>query len=488
MTLRHYIIGFLSVLIILTAAIQLWVTSEDLEILEVNTSHPPVTFIIPQGSIEDRPLVLAGHGFAGSRQNLYGFAITLAKAGYPLILWDFDGHARNSNPFPSSMDGEEFLANAENALAIARDHGFPNDQTAILGHSMGSGVALQYGLTNPDTSATIAISPVPREVTPLLPRNLLLMAGSNEAPFLRNAELILEEAGGSGGSHFEGNARQLAVIPYVEHISILFSPVAHQKALEWLNLTFGTQPGAVDYTDIRLVWWLLGLVGTVLFSFSIAPISAEKPIPIERQISWWKLLLILAIGSIAATMLLWLLNLIGLEIRNSLGLLVGGYLLIWFAITGILCWLLTRMQIPRPSAKGVISGLLTLALLWLGVGLFTHFVWMNWLLIPSRLPIWLLGGLISLPLFLFLGMILETKSLGQRLVWWLGYSLVISASLLLGVLLIPEIGFLLLILPLIPVILGLHALIAAPQRGAWAFAISGALWVSWAMVAVFPLQ
>ena len=49
-------------------------------------------------------------------------------------------------------------------------------------------------------------------------------------------------------------------------------------------------------------------------------------------------------------------------------------------------------------------------------------------------------------------------------------------------------GFLVLILPLFPLILGFHALAASRQRDPLAFALSAALFVSWMILAVFPLQ
>jgi hypothetical protein len=36
--------------------------------------------------------------------------------------------------------------------------------------------------------------------------------------------------------------------------------------------------------------------------------------------------------------------------------------------------------------------------------------------------------------------------------------------------------------------LGLHALAAGSYRGSWSHALSGALWVSWGFLAIFPLQ
>lgn len=81
-------------------------------------------------------------------------------------------------------------------------------------------------------------------MTTALPRNLLLMAGSLEPSFVRNAEQRLSEAGGPGGDPAAGTARKLLIVPGVEHLSILFAPTAHATARDWLDATFGHQPGA----------------------------------------------------------------------------------------------------------------------------------------------------------------------------------------------------------------------------------------------------
>jgi hypothetical protein len=51
----------------------------------------------------------------------------------------------------------------------------------------------------------------------------------------------------------------------------------------------------------------------------------------------------------------------------------------------------------------------------------------------------------------------------------------------------PALAFLMLIMPLLTVLLGLHALAATPYRGIWAYALSGAMFLSWTILAVFPL-
>ena len=50
----------------------------------------------------------------------------------------------------------------------------------------------------------------------------------------------------------------------------------------------------------------------------------------------WRLLAALAGGSLGATILLWIADAFGVELNGLLGLLVGGYLVVWFGAAGIL--------------------------------------------------------------------------------------------------------------------------------------------------------
>jgi pimeloyl-ACP methyl ester carboxylesterase len=418
-----------------------------------------------------------------------GFALTLAHAGYAVVMWDFDGHGQNPRPLASSTQGDALISTAQVALAQARMHGLGEPgHLAILGHSMGSGVALVFGQQHPETAATIAVSPVGQPVTPELPRNLLLLAGALEAQFVGNAEQLLAEAGGPGEDPAAGGARKLLVIPGVEHVSILFSPAAHAAARDWLNAVFGPQPGASDYTDRRLLWYGVGLLGTLLAAAALASLVADRsPAGASHRPHWWGLVA-LAAGALGATLLLWLLGLAGLGLRSLFGLLVGGYLLIWFGLAGALALLLLRNWPSLPSRRGLFAGLLTFAALWLGVGLLGQLIWLPWLLIPRRLLLWPLGALLLLPWFLAAGESVQGAGPAGRIGWWLAHSAVLVGAFLLALSLNPELGFLVLILPLFPIILGLHMLAAAPYRERWPFALSGALFTSWLLLAVFPIQ
>jgi len=202
----------------------------------------------------------------------------------------------------------------------------------------------------------------------------------------------------------------------------------------------------------------------------------------------WRRLAALAGGAAGATLILWLVSLAGVELREMLGLLVGGYLLIWFCVAGVLSLLLLWVWPGTPSLRAVLGGLLAFAVLWLGAGLLAEWVWLPWLLIPRRLILWPLGIVLTLPWFLAAGETVRGSGLGSRTGWWLAQTLVLAVALFLALQLSPGLGYLILILPMFPIITGLHALAAAPHRGSWAFAVSGALFVSWMLLAVFPLQ
>lgn len=336
---RHTVAGFIGIFLVSLSVWQIWSAGKGLDILQVQRDAVPVTIVIPKaGPRDEMPVVLLGHGFAGSGVFMRAFAYPLAYAGYAAVLWDFDGHGRNPNPLPSSASGGDLVQNAEAALAAALSLGIGDpSRVAILGHSMGSGVAMTFGQRYPHTAATIAVSPVGTQVTPELPRNLLLLAGENEPAFQRNAQLRLVEAGGSGGSFQAGTARQMQVIPMVEHISIVFSPLTHRAAVEWLDAVFGVQPSAVAYTDRRVIWYGLGVLGALLAAVGFIPPSQTRS---DKTPTTRRSLLSLLVGALGATLLLWGLDLVGLSLARSFGLVVGGYLLVWFSLAGTLALLI----------------------------------------------------------------------------------------------------------------------------------------------------
>lgn len=470
---------------------QLETADSGLEVTHLREEKIPVSLFSPQTEDKaNRPLVLVGHGLAGSRVVMRGFALTLAHAGYNVALWDFDGHGGNSKPFPDEPGGDWLLDNAEVALRAAQEHGLGGGQIAVLGHSMGSGMALEFGVAHQETMATIAVSPVSRQVTPQLPQNLLILAEEMNQRFVQNGEQLLEAAGGPGGDLLAGTARKLEIIPGVEHITILFSPTAQRSARQWLDGTFGIQPGAEEYTDRRILWYLLGMVGAFLFFWSLSPLVNELDEEYGDEISTTlaRRLGAILFGALGATGILFVLSNAGLDLDHLLGLQTGGYLLVWFAVAGALSIMLLGRLPGDLSRPALLGSLLVFAALWIGMGFLANYVWIPWLIIPRRLVLWPLGVLLALPWFVAVAQAALPANWLGRVLWWLGYSLVQVAALFLALRLSPELGYLMLILPLFPLVLGLHALAAGPYRWRVSFALGGALFIAWLVVAVFPLN
>ncbi len=84
------------------------------------------------------------------------------------------------------------------------------------------------------------------------------------------------------------------IIPNVEHISILFSPTAHSTSRSWLDATFGPQPEASNYTDRRILWFGLGIIGSIFLSkatLSRFPATIREKVLIAPQ--WLRLIALL---------------------------------------------------------------------------------------------------------------------------------------------------------------------------------------------------
>jgi pimeloyl-ACP methyl ester carboxylesterase len=489
MTKRNGVLLILAFSCIAIAAWQIAAAQKGLEVVNLHTSTPPVTIISPaDSSSAPRPTILIGHGFAGSSVLMRGFALTLAHAGYSTVSWDFEGHGANPNPFNLTSQSNDLLRDAETALAEAETTGLIDAQhVAILGHSMGSGVTLLYGVTHPDTSATIAISPMNQSVSLDLPQNLLLMAGSLESQFVVNAEELLIMAGGQRDDLAGGHARELVIIPDVEHISILFSPTAHSTARSWLDGTFGQQAGAVNYIDLRILWLGLGIFGFILLSNGILNSISATSVTKKFSIPVWLRLLGLLGGGVIATLILYLVSLLGVKISQLFGLVVGGYILVWFGLAGVASLIMIRPRISKPTSKAVLKGMIGFSALWLGVGLLGNFVWLPWLLIPARLWLWIPGAIIVLPWFLSVGETSKQANTIGQIGWWLVQVIAVMGGLYLALRVNPELGFLFLILPLVPIMLGLNMLVISAKHGSWAYAVPGAMFTSWLLLAVFPL-
>ena len=449
-----------------------------LSIRSLERDNLPMLFVAPQNG-ENLPGVLVAHGFAGSKQLMLGYAHVLAHGGYAVLLWDFRGHGANQTPFSGFSQSE-----LQNDLEVARATLLNQPEVdptrlALVGHSMGSSAVMNASIAAPNRyRATVAVSPIEAPVTPRVPFNLQLQIGRWEGRLMANAQRLLQAAGGANDNLATGKGRSLVVVPNVEHITILFSPVSHQAALQWLNATFNL-PLKSDYVERRLLWYGLHLIGWLLMLIVFSPI--EHRTHSHQPVRSW---LGLIAAPLAATGVLMLLSRSRVPIESLGGLLVGGSLGIWFLVAGVV-WLGIQGQIPHPTFKAVRLGLALFGLLWVAFGAMAQITWLQWWLIPARLPLWLVLSGACFPWFLASG-IAQKDGFGSRVVWWLGQSAVLIGGLFLSILVLPQLGFIFLLLPIFPLVWAIFSL-AAAQLNAWSYALGSSLFFGWLLAAAFPL-
>jgi pimeloyl-ACP methyl ester carboxylesterase len=441
----------------------------------------PMLFVAPQ-RVKSRPGIVVAHGFAGSKQLMLGYGYVLAHNGYGVLLLDFHGHGANAAPLDKNSLQQDL--NAAISALKAQPEIDPN-RIGLLGHSMGSGAVMTAGIEQPDAiSAVVAVSPTDAALTPNKPRNLQLQAGEWEGHFVRQSAKLLRDAGGPNSNLKEGKGRSRVIVPHAEHILILFSDRSHQAALDWFNEAFG-QNSTSGFKDRRMVWYgfhllswliLLGIVSPLLRSVSSHPPVKSHPIR-----SW----IGLGVAPLSATGIVFLTSL-----KTSLGslggLLVGGTLGMWMFVAG-LTWCGVISRIPHPSIKSLGLGFLLFVLLWLAFGAMAQETWLQWWLIPARLKLWPALAIACLPWFLASG-VLQSQAKHPRIMGWLAQSIALTTGLILTLVLVPELGFLALIVPIIPIVLALLSYAAAQTRDAWGCAIASASFFGWTIATVFPLS
>jgi pimeloyl-ACP methyl ester carboxylesterase len=249
-----------------------------LDIATITVGTTPATVYRPTGGAP-APAVVIAHGFAGSRQLMEAYALTLARAGYVVVAFDLEGHGRNPRPMSGDVtrvDGTTRLLMAEIGRVTDAALALPgvDGRVALLGHSMASDILVRRALEDSRVAATVAVSMFSRAVTADAPRNLLMIAGEWEGHLredaLRNLRIAAPTAGEGDtvGDPTRGTARRAVAAPSVEHVGVLYSQTALREARDWLDRVFErTSAGPVSATGGPIV---LLLVGIVLLAWPLA--------------------------------------------------------------------------------------------------------------------------------------------------------------------------------------------------------------------------
>jgi len=299
--------GLIGGLAVLTAVWQLEMARSDLLIETQTAGSTPVSVYRPQGG-SAAPAVVITHGFAGSRQMMEAYALTLARSGYVAVSFDFEGHGRNPEPMSGDVTRiEGTTRRLMDEIGRVTDYalGLPyvDGRVALLGHSMASDIIVRQAKEDFRIKAVVAISMFSEAVTKTEPRNLLAIAGEWET-FLRGeamkaARMVNAEAeeGETIGRFEEGTARRVVVAPSVEHVAVLYSPTAMREARDWLDQVFGfageqaagsrTGPSGRPAPAATGGWIVMLLAGIVMLAWPASRLlpagghAAMDPLPLR---------------------------------------------------------------------------------------------------------------------------------------------------------------------------------------------------------------
>jgi hypothetical protein len=321
-----------------------------LEVSHLRAGPTPITVMQQPGA--DGPLVIIAHGFAGSRQLMAAWQLTLAQAGYVTASFDFEGHGRNPVPMSgdvTALDGTTQLLMAEIGRvtdAVLEETG-AQPRVALLGHSMASDLVVRQGIEDNRVEAIVGISLFSQAVTEDTPQNLLIINGAFEG-MLREAALEAMAPLGAGegvtvGAPGDGFARRAVASPFVEHVGVLYAPSGLREARAWFDRSFGrpVTEGPVAAIGPAI---LLTLFGVVLLARVLSRALPEGPAPQRPGTAWF--LALAALPAIATPLILAPFD------TRFLPVLVADYLALHLALYGALTLALAAWAGALPKLRG----------------------------------------------------------------------------------------------------------------------------------------
>lgn len=381
----------------------IWLASSDrgVRAQEMWVGATPVTLYQSTSPTADAPLVVISHGFAGSQLLMKPFAVTLARAGYAAVTFDYLGHGRNLKPLRGDITKVEgatqrLLDQTRVIVDEMMAKLGTSRRLAIIGHSMASDIVVRYAKTDSRVEATIAVSMFSPAVTADAPSNLLILVGGLESGLIQEAKRVLRlrteepQAHRTYGDFASGTARRLALAPYREHLGVLYEPSGLRETRAWLDEVFDRESSApVDDRGgaILLLFACMGILGWPIFA-SLPRVSDPAPQPPS---SWRSIAIAAAAPALVTPVVLMSFP------PDFLSVLVGGYLAVHFGVYGVITWVTTRFVLrlpaPRPLLRAKHALWLTVAAMFAtayaagAVALAMDWAFTSFAMMPPRWPL-----------------------------------------------------------------------------------------------------
>ena len=474
--------------------------SEDLLFIPDIYQTPVKTFSPPTPPYNGAVLLV--HGYGGSKEMLQGLAIRLAKEGFYTFSLDLPGCGDSQGKF--SMD--QNLAALESAYynLLGRALLTP-DKVALIGHSLGGTVAMQFAELRREIRSTISLSAVPKQLPSPPLRNLLVLAEEHGAPvLLQGIESLWEEGfvNDFSGDFTSGAARSATLVPGTNHLTIVYSTEVHDRISHWLRSAFQISDNEVK-TQPRNRWIILAHLSSLLLFVPLAyTIFAHIPASEELLIVSTKSRPLSLAAWVPSALLGGLLSSL-LPYRPWIPLRVADYFSWALFFSGLLIVLSSfalgfKIRIQRQSIwKPLLAGVSFFLYIYWSFGLAANREWIHFGLSGGRWLVLLKIALLVAPLFFALELALRQYQQQSGLIRTLLLSWFVYGVLLLG-LFIPStfgVGFVDIFLhrmslPFMVVFFVVFPFLSTFLFSAVGSTICGALWntliYSWLLAAPFP--
>lgn len=441
-------------------------------------------------SADEGPLVVVAHGFAGSRQLMEAFSLTLARAGYRVVAFDFEGHGRNPVPMSGDVNAIEgttarLVDETRAVIAAAREVTGYAGPVALVGHSMASDVVVRVGLAEGNVAAVVAVSMFSQAVTATQPDGLLIVTGQWE-PHLRNVALEAVGAVQMGAVEDETVSngivtRRAVVAPFVEHVGVLYSTVSLRETRDWLAERLPVRAPEAAVATIG-PWISVLMAATVLLTWPLAGLLGPRQAPVaavSRTMFWAVLIGPAVVAPVVATQVQ--LDLLPVMVADTLAVMLALY---------------GALQLIALRALGVRFGgldwrALALLMAWglVVFGLALDRYAASFVPIPARLPIIAALAVGTLPFMLADALITQG---GQARLWRrIAARMAVFVALGIAVALDPErLFFLVIIFPVLILFFVVHGLMGrwvGQHGGALAAGLGLGLILAWALGVSFPM-
>jgi len=223
------------------------------------------------------PVVALGHGFSADRVLMSTLARSLTAAGYAVVAFDFQGHGSNPHRFGST----DLRADVRAVVDWIEDQPYWDpSRLAVMGHSMGAGAVLDFATVDARPDVVVPISGGWNVDGPEVPKHVFLILAEDDPSGLHDRVENAEDRLGRAGAKVERS-----VVANTDHATILWSGVAVERIVAWMDDAFGIErdapatraDGRLGTTGLYFLCVLVVIAAIGVGAARLAPTMATRP-------------------------------------------------------------------------------------------------------------------------------------------------------------------------------------------------------------------